>query len=114
MKRIDGATARLADAENALRDDDALVVDLPDTAVPAGRTVLDVKGLRITRDGRELIAEADLTVRGPERIALTGPNGAGKTTLLRALLGEIDTRRRHDPGVRRAGGLPVAAAGSAR
>ena len=88
-KRIDGATARLADAENALRDDDALVVDLPDTSVPAGRTVLDVKGLRITQDSRELIADAELAVRGPERIALTGPNGAGKTTLLRALLGEI-------------------------
>jgi ATPase subunit of ABC transporter with duplicated ATPase domains len=28
---------------------------------------------------------AELTVRGPERIALTGPNGAGKTTLLRAI-----------------------------
>jgi len=89
-KRVDGARARLEDAENTLRDDDALVVDLPDTSVPAGRTVLDVKGLRITRDGRELVADADLVVRGPERIALTGPNGAGKTTLLRALLGEIE------------------------
>ena len=30
---------------------------------------------------------AELTVRGPERIALTGPNGSGKTTLLRAIAG---------------------------
>ncbi len=31
----------------------------------------------------------DLTVRGPERIALTGPNGAGMTTLLRLITGEL-------------------------
>jgi len=89
-RRIDDARTRLDDAEHALRDDDALVLDLPDTTVPAGRTVLDIKGLRISRDGRELLAATDLVVRGPERIALTGPNGAGKTTLLRTLLGEIE------------------------
>ncbi|HEX4253367.1 MAG TPA: ATP-binding cassette domain-containing protein, partial [Pseudonocardia sp.] len=32
---------------------------------------------------------AELTVRGPERIALTGPNGAGKSTLLRLVSGEL-------------------------
>jgi ATPase subunit of ABC transporter with duplicated ATPase domains len=31
----------------------------------------------------------DLTVRGPERIALTGPNGAGKTTLMRLITGQL-------------------------
>ncbi|MDZ4269359.1 MAG: ATP-binding cassette domain-containing protein, partial [Mycobacterium sp.] len=89
-RRIDDARTRLDDAEHALRDDDALVLDLPHTTVPAGRTVLDIKGLRFSRDGRELLAATDLVVRGPERIALTGPNGAGKTTLLRTLLGEIE------------------------
>lgn len=89
-RRIDDARARLEGAEQALRDDDALVVDAPDTSVPKGRTVLDIKGLRIVRDGRVLVADADLLVRGPERIALTGSNGAGKTTLLRVLLGEIE------------------------
>ena len=32
----------------------------------------------------------DLTIRGPERIALTGPNGAGKSTLLRMINGELE------------------------
>jgi ATPase subunit of ABC transporter with duplicated ATPase domains len=32
----------------------------------------------------------DLTVRGPERIALTGPNGAGKSTLLRLVNGDLE------------------------
>ena len=32
----------------------------------------------------------DLTIRGPERIALTGPNGAGKSTLLRLINGDLE------------------------
>jgi len=30
-----------------------------------------------------------LTIRGPERLALTGDNGAGKTTLLRVMAGDL-------------------------
>ncbi len=89
-RRVDDAKARLDDAERALRDDDALVLDLPETSVPSGRMVLDITGLRISRGGRALVTATDLSVRGPERIALTGRNGAGKTTLLRTLLGEIE------------------------
>ncbi|MDA2892846.1 ABC-F family ATP-binding cassette domain-containing protein [Mycolicibacterium sp. BiH015] len=88
--RIEDATSRLGEAERALRDDEALVVDLPETCVASGRTVLDAKGLRITRGGRDVLDGVELVVRGPERIALTGPNGAGKTTLLRVLLGELE------------------------
>ena len=32
----------------------------------------------------------DISIRGPERIALTGPNGAGKSTLLRIISGELE------------------------
>ena len=88
-KRIDGAKARLEGAEQMLRDDAVLVLDVPDSATPAGRTVLEVNGLCVRRGGRAVVREANLAVRGPERIALTGANGAGKTTLLRTLLGEI-------------------------
>jgi ATPase subunit of ABC transporter with duplicated ATPase domains len=31
----------------------------------------------------------DLTIRGPERVALTGANGTGKSTLLRVVSGEV-------------------------
>ena len=89
--RVNDARARLDDAERALRDDDAIVLDLPDTNVPAGRTVFVGEGLQISRDGRKLFAAngIDLSIRGPERIALTGPNGAGKSTLLRIIDGEL-------------------------
>ncbi|GAT08049.1 ABC-F family ATP-binding cassette domain-containing protein [Mycolicibacterium novocastrense] len=88
-ERVAEARARLNDAERAVRDDDALVLDLPDTDVPSGRDVLDAKGLRVSTGEALLLDEVDLSVRGPERIALTGRNGAGKSTLLRILAGEL-------------------------
>jgi ATPase subunit of ABC transporter with duplicated ATPase domains len=109
-ERLRAARDRLADAEDAVRDDAEIRVELPGTAVPAGRTVLTVTGLTgnwhpaacslpdaARSSGAVTAASAaddamigvleELIVRGPERIALTGPNGAGKTTLLHAVAG---------------------------
>ncbi|MHA6624596.1 ABC-F family ATP-binding cassette domain-containing protein [Pseudonocardia sichuanensis] len=69
-QRLAGARAELRAAEAAVRDDDRIRIDLPGTALPAGRTAVEVDGL---------------VVRGPERIGLLGGNGSGKTTLLRRL-----------------------------
>jgi len=90
-KRIDDARARLDSAERAVRDDDAIVLDLPDTDVPVGRTVLAARGVQISRGGRKVFEDngIDVDIRGPERIALTGPNGAGKSTLLRIITGDL-------------------------
>ncbi|MFR9721767.1 ABC-F family ATP-binding cassette domain-containing protein [Streptomyces sp. MS19] len=82
QERLAGARERLTEAEEAVRDDDAIRVDLPHTRVPPRRRVLTVRDLAV-RDG----APASLDVVGPERIALVGPNGAGKTTLLDTLAG---------------------------
>ncbi|MCZ2818433.1 ABC-F family ATP-binding cassette domain-containing protein [Modestobacter sp. VKM Ac-2984] len=89
--RLDGARTRLQEAERALRDDQAIVLDLPGTAVPAGRTVFAGEGLQLRLGERALFAEGgvDLTIRGPERIALTGGNGAGKSSLLRLVTGDL-------------------------
>ena len=92
--RLQAARDRLADAGQAVRDDAEIRVELPGTAVPAGRTVLTVTGLATPHWHPAAPAQTaplaldDLIVRGPERIALTGPNGAGKTTLLRAIAGQ--------------------------
>ncbi|MBO0679596.1 ABC-F family ATP-binding cassette domain-containing protein [Mycolicibacterium sp. S2-37] len=93
-RRIDAAKTRLDDAERALRDDDTIVIDLPDTHVPAGRDLFTATGLRVDHDGREVFAGdgIDLSIRGPERIALVGPNGAGKSTLLRIIAGDLTPR----------------------
>jgi ATPase subunit of ABC transporter with duplicated ATPase domains len=44
-ERLQAARDRLEDAEQAIRDDTEIRVELPATAVPAGRTVLTVTGL---------------------------------------------------------------------
>ena len=86
-RRVDDAKLRLDDAARALRDDAVIAVELPDTAVPAGRTLFAVTGLQVSRGGRKMFSGngIDLVISGPERIALTGANGAGKSTLLRAV-----------------------------
>ncbi|MFF9472354.1 ABC-F family ATP-binding cassette domain-containing protein [Streptomyces roseolus] len=101
--RVGEAQARLDEAGRALRDEQRLILDLPDTQVPAGRDLFLGTGLRVRHEGRELFGTGgvDLSVRGPERIALTGPNGSGKTTLMRIVAGELAP----DAGeVRRGGG----------
>ncbi|MEU0498722.1 ABC-F family ATP-binding cassette domain-containing protein [Mycobacterium sp. NPDC006124] len=94
-KRVDGARSRLDQAERALRDDDVITLDLPETDVPAGRTVFSARGLQVRVGDRDLFAPngIDLDIRGPERIALTGANGAGKSTLLRLVSGDLRPER---------------------
>ncbi|MEV0998710.1 ABC-F family ATP-binding cassette domain-containing protein [Nonomuraea sp. NPDC050202] len=96
--RVSDAKARLDEAGRALRDDQKIALELPGTHVPAGRTVFH--GERLQARGLFAGPGVDLTVRGPERIALTGPNGAGKSTLLRLISGDLEpdggTTRRAD------------------
>ncbi|MGW8702596.1 ribosomal protection-like ABC-F family protein [Streptomyces eurythermus] len=89
--RVSEARARLDEAGRALRDEQRLTLELPDTNVPAGRNLFLGEGLQVHHAGRAVFADGgvDLTVRGPERIALTGPNGSGKTTLLRLITGDL-------------------------
>lgn len=85
-ERLGEARERREEAADAIRDDAEIRVSLPHTAVPAGRSVLNLHELR-PRFGR--LREGSLRVQGPERIALVGRNGAGKTTLLRTITGEL-------------------------
>jgi ATPase subunit of ABC transporter with duplicated ATPase domains len=88
--RVDQARARLDEAGRAMRDEQRITLELPDTRVPAGRTVFLGERIQVRLDDRELFVPdgVELAIRGPERIALTGPNGAGKSTLLQVVGGE--------------------------
>ncbi len=101
--RENAARRRLDAAARELRDEPTLTLELPHTAVPAGRTLFAGEELHVRYGARAVFAGGgiDLTIRGPERLALTGRNGAGKSTLLRLISGELEP----DGGtVRRAGG----------
>jgi ATPase subunit of ABC transporter with duplicated ATPase domains len=88
--RVGQAQARLDEADRAVRDEQRIRLELPDTRVPAGRTVFLGERIQVRLDDRALFAAdgVDLAIRGPERIALTGANGTGKSTLLRVVSGE--------------------------
>ncbi|MEV8097540.1 ATP-binding cassette domain-containing protein [Kitasatospora sp. NPDC085879] len=87
-ERLAEARERLTAAEEAVRDDAEIRIDLPRTAVPAGRTVLVLDGVRPAH-GPVGARRIDLELRGPERVALVGRNGSGKSTLLRTIAGEL-------------------------
>ena len=63
-------------ANESIRDDRHIRIELPDPDVPAGRRLAEIRS-----------ATETIVIQGPERVAITGPNGAGKTTLLRTLWG---------------------------
>lgn len=81
QERLQAAREKRRHAEQALRSDDQIRLELPATRVPAGRDVARLRDVVLPHTGALL----DLDVHGPQRIALLGGNGTGKTTLLRLL-----------------------------
>lgn len=84
--RLGAAKSTLDQAERALKDEQKISLELPQTAVPAGRTLFLGSDIRV----RDLFSDLDFAIRGPERIALSAPNGAGKSTLLRVVDGSLE------------------------
>lgn len=96
-RAADVHSARLADVRDALRraELDAATSAVPRFSFPSTRVgptqhVLTVERAQARGSEGVLWGEhgVTMTIRGPERIALTGDNGVGKTTLLRMLAGD--------------------------
>ncbi|MBU8977602.1 ATP-binding cassette domain-containing protein [Lysobacter sp. MMG2] len=89
--RLASVGAQLQDATRTLVEVDPVDFSLPATRVASDRLLFCADGLRIRQGDRVLFGERglSLSVRGPERIALTGANGVGKTTLLKVLAGML-------------------------
>ena len=49
--------------------------------------MLELKGICVSFDGKEVLRDCDLTLPEGGRVALMGPSGCGKSTLLRVALG---------------------------
>ncbi|MBB5739693.1 ABC-F family ATP-binding cassette domain-containing protein [Brevundimonas aurantiaca] len=84
------AETALAAAHQGVERVRTLAIPMPATGLAAGRTVATLSGaVWTTQGGRRIVGPVDLTLTGPERVAVTGPNGAGKTTLLRLITGDL-------------------------
>lgn len=83
IEKLDAAKDHLQQAEELLRDDREIRVDLPDTRLYPGQEVIALDEVRLANG-----PIVTLGVAGPERLAITGRNGAGKTTLLRRIAAE--------------------------
>jgi len=55
----------------------------------AGKTMLEIEGLRLVVGDKTLVNGLDLYLTQGERVGIVGPNGAGKTSLFRAITGEL-------------------------
>src|SRR5690606_5900244 len=93
--RVDRLADRLeTDAREALeRSRDAVERRAPLSAgmsgaqVPAGKVLVEARPLAIGYANGEVLNLVDLTIAGPERVAVSGRNGVGKSTLLKTLAG---------------------------
>jgi iron complex transport system ATP-binding protein len=64
------------------------------------RTLLQIEGARVVRDGREILRVDSLAIREGEHLAILGPNGAGKSTLIGVLTRDVLPLWSDPPSVR--------------
>ncbi|MDO3646662.1 ABC-F family ATP-binding cassette domain-containing protein [Nocardia mangyaensis] len=83
IEKLDSARETLDNAEELVRADRQIRIELPGTRLYPGQDVIELREAELANG-----PVVDLRVSGPERIALTGRNGAGKTTLLRRIVAE--------------------------
>lgn len=87
-----GAERELAAAREKVEIVAPLRIELPETALPAGRDLLSFRDVEMGFGERRLFGPLTFDVRGPERICIGGGNGSGKSTLLRLVCGEAQPR----------------------
>lgn len=80
----------LSDARKRVERVQGWSVDLASSGLVKGRRVLEM--MRVTGGyvpGMPVLNDIDLSIVGPERIAICGPNGSGKSTLLGLAAGRL-------------------------
>jgi ATPase subunit of ABC transporter with duplicated ATPase domains len=79
----------LTESKKAKVTKESLNLLLPDTQLPSTKEILKVENLSFSYGDKQIFDSFNITLFGPERIALKGNNGTGKTTLLRCLSEEL-------------------------
>lgn len=74
--RLTQARERLSQAEAKVREEDHIVIDLPDPHVLSSKKILELEW-----------PDGHFIMQGPDRVSLSGRNGEGKTSLIEKIMG---------------------------
>lgn len=74
--RLTQARENLSRAEAKVREEDHIVIDLPDPQVPSSKKILELEW-----------PDGHFIMQGPDRVSLSGRNGEGKTSLIEKIMG---------------------------
>lgn len=90
-KQLSLAHEKLNEAKAKLEQKDFLDFNLDATRVPSGKIVINLQNVYFAYPGcDQIIKNLDLTVVGPQRVAIVGSNGSGKSTLLKLIMRQLE------------------------
>lgn len=87
-ERLSEASEKLKKARERISPENRIEVDLSQTKIPNGKLVAEFEDVSFAY-AKPVFDKFDLTIYGPERLAINGPNGSGKTTLVKLMMGEL-------------------------
>ncbi len=86
-RRAEETEDALFEARSRVESLRTLAPPMPPTGLTVGRKVLELQAVEILAGDRGLVGPLDLSLVGPDRLAITGSNGSGKSSLLRVMAG---------------------------
>ncbi|MEI8054455.1 MAG: ABC-F family ATP-binding cassette domain-containing protein [bacterium] len=88
---LDKAQKSLNEAKVNIEISEEFKFSLPETKVPNGKIVVCLEQVDFSypNSNKQIVNNFNLTITGPERIAITGANGSGKTTLVKLITGGL-------------------------
>lgn len=90
-KQLSLAQEKLNAAKAKIEQKDFLAFNLDATRVPNGKIVIDLQQITFAYPGcDQIIKNFNLTIVGPQRVAILGNNGSGKSTLLKLVMRQLE------------------------
>lgn len=89
-KNIAEAQNLIEKIKERINPENEINIKLPKTKIPSGKMVIKITNLNFSYNSKKIFGDFNLSVYGPERLAISGNNGTGKTTLAHLLTNKLD------------------------